>query len=84
MKKHEYLREEDYYECNSIGTKSRTDKTCEQCGGKIPKGQPHDTHKFYGDGDWPTYATHKMNPITGDNVTAGTRTCSELFIESLN
>lgn len=85
MKKHEYLTAEDYYEINSVGTKGRMDKTCEYCGGNIPKGQPHDVHKFYGDGgDWPTYPTHKMNPLTGDNVSEGTQTCSELFVESLN
>ena len=55
-KKHEYLKEEDYYETRSIGTKARTDKTCEHCGENIPKGEPHETHKFYP--EFSVYATH--------------------------
>lgn len=53
---HEYLREEDYYESRSVGTKARSDKTCEHCGQKIPKGTPHLTHHFYPEFD--AYPTH--------------------------
>ena len=58
-KKHEYLTKEDYYESQSVGTKARSDKICEHCGKSIPKGQPHTVHKFYGDGEYPSYPTHK-------------------------
>ncbi len=68
MKKHEYLKQEDYYETRSIGTKARSSKTCEHCGKNIPKGNPHDTHHFYPEFD--AYPTHKS--------------CSKSFIESLN
>ena len=68
MKKHEYLKQEDYYETRSIGTKARSSKTCEYCGKNIPKGNPHDMHHFYPEFD--AYPTHK--------------TCSKSFIESLN
>lgn len=47
IKKHEWLRLEDYYESRSTGTKARTNKTCVCCGGSIPKGTPHDMHHFY-------------------------------------
>lgn len=71
MKKHEYLSKEDYYESGFVGNKARSDKRCEYCNKIIPKGEPHDTHKFYDDdGYWPTYPTHKE--------------CSNNFIESLN
>lgn len=54
--KHEYLREEDYYECNSVG-KGRIEKTCSHCGKTIGKGTSHDVHKFYPDFD--SEPTHK-------------------------
>lgn len=66
--KHEYLRSEDYYESRSVGTKARSDKTCEHCGKNIPKGEPHKMHHFYPEFD--AYATHEK--------------CSDAFIESLN
>ena len=46
-KKHEYLTQENYYESRSVGTKARTNKTCDHCGKDIPKGEPHDMHHFY-------------------------------------
>lgn len=83
--KHGYLRREMYYKSGSVGTGGRKDKTCEHCGKLIPKGQPHDTYKFYGAGRWPTYATHnKDNGYHGDKIPEGTKSCSELFKESLN
>lgn len=85
VKKHEYLKEDMYYESHSVGTKARSDKTCEHCGKSINKGVPHMNHKFYGeDGDWPTYPTHLTNPVHGDRPKPGEKSCSELFIESLN
>jgi len=55
IEKHEYLREEDYYESRSI-QKGRTDKYCEGCHKTIPKGMPHLMHHFYPEFD--AYATH--------------------------
>ena len=81
MKKHEYLKEEDYYESRSVG-KGRTDKTCEHCGKTIPKGSPHEVHHFYP--EFESYPTHTMDPITGDSLKPGEKSCSELFEESLN
>jgi len=84
MKKHEYLTNEDHYE-SSFVSKGRKDKICEHCKKLIPKGTKHEVHKFYDDdGGYPNYATHLMDPDTGDNVPKGKKTCSELFIESLN
>ena len=84
MNKHEYLRKENYYQSNLVGTKARCDKHCEYCGRIIPKGQPHESHKFYDSGDWPTYPTHIMHPIYGDSLNKGQESCSQLFIKSLN
>jgi len=64
---HEYLMEEDYYENNSVGNRSRSDYGCEHCGKTIKKGEPHDHHKFYP--EFQGYRTHK--------------TCSKAFIASL-
>lgn len=47
IKKHEYLRYKDYYECRGIGTRARNDKVCNHCGQYIPQGVPHDMHHFY-------------------------------------
>jgi len=55
---HEHLQEEMYYEQHSVGTGARSNYSCEHCGKNIPKGEPHANHKFYGDGDWPSYRTH--------------------------
>ncbi len=63
---HEYLREEDYYESRSVG-KGRTDKTCEHCGGTIPKGTPHQMHSFYP--EFSSCAVHNS--------------CSDAFVASL-
>ncbi len=82
IEKHEYLKEEMYYSSGSVGTRGQRDKTCEYCGDTIPKGEPHDTHKFYGEnGDWPTYATHNYN---AENPQRVGMTCSEKFRKSLN
>lgn len=67
IKKHEYLKEENYYESRSIGTKAKSSKTCEYCGKSIPKGTPHDQHHFYP--EFNAYPTHKK--------------CSEDFKKSL-
>ena len=32
IKKHEYLERSKYYESGSVGTRARSDKTCEYCG----------------------------------------------------
>ena len=66
--KHEYLKEEDYYESRSVGTKARSDKTCEHCGKTIKQGTPHEMHHFYP--EFASYATHKE--------------CVEAFKKSLN
>ena len=66
--KHEYLKEEDYYERNEVGTKARRDKICEYCGKTIKIGTPHHVHKFYP--EFASYPTHKQ--------------CSEKFKKSLN
>ena len=55
--KHEYLKQEDYYETRGVGTKARKDKTCVHCGQNIPKGEPHDMHHFYP--EFYAEATHK-------------------------
>ena len=67
VEKHEYLKEEDYYESRSIGTKARSNKTCDYCGKSIKMGTPHDMHHFYP--EFYAYPTHKE--------------CSEKFIKSL-
>ena len=54
--KHEYLNKEDYYDTISVGTKARTDKTCEHCGENIPKGEPHEVSTFYP--EFSRFATH--------------------------
>lgn len=66
--KHEYLKREDYYEARSVGIGARSNKTCEFCGGDIPKGTSHLMHHFYP--EFNAYATHEK--------------CSTKFIESLN
>lgn len=68
IEKHEFLKREDYYESRSVGTKARSNKTCEHCNKSIPKGTPHDMHHFYP--EFEAWATHKK--------------CSKPFIESLN
>ena len=65
--KHEYLRREDYYEKREVGTRARSDKRCEFCGNKIPKGMPHDNHHFYP--EFESYPVHKE--------------CEEHFLASL-
>jgi|688.fasta_scaffold1980542_1 hypothetical protein len=66
--KHEYLESENYYECRGVGTRAKSNKHCEHCGGSIPKGEPHDMHHFYP--EFEAYATHKG--------------CSKDFKKSLN
>jgi len=66
--KHEYLKEEDYYENRPVGTGARSDKTCDHCGKNIKKGIPHDVHHFYP--EFASYPTHTK--------------CSEPFKKSLN
>lgn len=53
--KHEYLKEEDYYEDRGVKS-GRSNKTCEHCGKSIPKGIPHDVHHFYP--EYESYPTH--------------------------
>lgn len=65
---HEHLMAEDYYESNSVSA-GRSTYTCEHCGNTIPSGGPSVVHKFYGDGDWPSYRTHVK--------------CSDKFMDSL-
>jgi len=65
--KHDYLRQEDYYESRSVGSKACSDKRCEHCGGTIPKGEPHTVHTFYP--EFSAYPTHDR--------------CSKAFEESL-
>ena len=57
LEKHEWLEEENYYESRSVGTRARSDKTCEFCRGNIPKGVPHTMHHFYP--EFEAYPTHK-------------------------
>lgn len=57
IEKHEYLREEDYYEARSVGTKARSNKCCEFCGDTIIKGVPHEMHHFYP--EFESYPTHE-------------------------
>ena len=66
--KHEYLESENYYESRSVGTRAKSDKTCEHCGETIPKGEPHEMHHFYPEFD--AYPTHKK--------------CAKDFYKSLN
>lgn len=66
--KHEYLKRDEYYEARQVGTRAKSDKTCEHCGKKIKMGTPHEMHHFYP--EFNAYPTHKE--------------CSEAFIESLN
>lgn len=66
--KHEYLKNEDYYESRSVGTGAKSSKTCEHCGGNIPKGEPHDMHHFYP--EFTAYSVHKK--------------CYDKFKKSLN
>ena len=54
--KHSYLREEDYYESRSIGSRARSDKRCEHCGLYILAGDPHTVHIFYP--EFTAYPTH--------------------------
>ena len=54
---HEHLLEEDYYENNPVGNRARSSYSCEHCGKTIPKGEPHDNHKFYP--EFNGYRTHK-------------------------
>ncbi len=65
--KHEYLKEEDYYETNSVGTRAHSSYSCEHCGSNIPKGTPHSVHKFYP--EFQGYRTHHK--------------CDDKFLESL-
>ena len=51
-----YLRREDFYEFNNVGTKARTNKTCDCCGELIPKGQPHSVAKMY-----PEFASYPVH-----------------------
>ena len=53
---HEYLNKESYYENNPVSA-GRSNKTCEHCNKTIPKGMPHDVHKFYP--EFTSYPTHK-------------------------
>jgi hypothetical protein len=55
IEKHEYLKEEDYYETRSVNS-GRTDKRCEYCGNIISKGVPHKMHHFYP--EFESYPTH--------------------------
>lgn len=78
--KHEYLSEDEYYEPRSV-SRGRSDKTCEFCGRVIPKGTPHEMHHFYPEFD--SYPTH-TEKTANTNVEYGGKSCSELFMESLN
>lgn len=72
-----------YYDRHTVRA-GRSMKDCAFCGDVIPKGQPHTVHKFYGDdGEWPTHATHDMDPVHGDNVQPGEKTCTVKFLEAL-
>ncbi len=51
-----YLKEEDFYELNSVGTKARSNKTCCSCGKLIPMGIPHKVAKFY-----PEYSSYPLH-----------------------
>jgi hypothetical protein len=81
IKKHDYLNREDHYE-SRIVNKGRIYKYCEHCGKEIPKGWPSETHTFYP--EFSAYFTHITNPDHGDNLRPGEKSCSDLFIESLN
>ena len=74
--------EEDYYESQLV-MKGRINKTCGYCNKSIPKGQKHEVHKFVCYGDYPTIPTHLVNPIHGDALQSGEKSCSELFVASL-
>lgn len=54
---HDYLKADDYYENHPVGTGARSSKVCNHCGKSIPKGEPHDVHKFYP--EFSSYPTHK-------------------------
>lgn len=45
-------------------------------------GWPSETHTFYP--EFSAYFTHITNPDHGDNLRPGEKSCSDLFIESLN
>ena len=81
MEKHEWLRQEDHYECKTV-YKGRMDKWCEHCGGLIPKGTRHDVHTFHP--EFNAYPTHVLDPNTNDNLPEEKESCSQLFIKSLN
>lgn len=68
VEKHEYLERENYYETKGVGTKARSNKTCNHCGETIPMGEPHDVHYFYP--EFASYPTHTK--------------CTDDFMESLN
>lgn len=72
---------EDYYEDRSVN-KGRSDKNCVYCGKTIPKGQKHTMHHFYPEFD--SYATHDMNPVHGDNMAIGEKSCTQLFKEGFD
>lgn len=81
--KHEYLLKEDYYEMKPVGTRAKSDKYCEHCGEVIKKGTPHEMHHFYP--EFNAYPTHnRNNGFNGDRIPDDQKSCSELFIESLN
>lgn len=68
IEKHEYYKEEDFYEFVRVGTRARSDKWCGHCGEKIPKGEPHLMAKFYPEFEGP--AIHEK--------------CEQNFLKSLN
>lgn len=76
------LSSEEYYE-NRVVQKGRSSKTCTYCGEDIPIGQKHTVHKFYGDGDFPSYPTHDMHPKHGDNLQPNEKSCTQKLKEGL-
>lgn len=66
--KHEYLESENFYEWRSVGTRAKSDKTCEHCGQAIYKDTPHKMAHFYP--EFYSYPVHEE--------------CTDNFLKSLN
>jgi hypothetical protein len=69
MKKHAFLREDEFYETRHIGTRAKNDKICEHCGKIIKKGTPHEMAYFV-QSEYQSYPLHTE--------------CVNSFRESLN
>jgi hypothetical protein len=66
--KHEYLKEDDFYEMNHVGSRARSSYFCEHCRNTIPQGEPHLIAKFY-----PEFQGYRLH-----------EKCEQAFMDSLN